>query len=42
VGELEDVLMDVSTNYAVKVEKDNGLVRGLKEYLNQLNRQVKW
>ena len=37
VGELEDVLMNASTNSAVKVEKDNRLVRGLKEYLSRLN-----
>ena len=37
VGELEDVLMNASTNSAVKVEKDNKLVRGLKEYLSRLN-----
>ena len=37
VGELEDVLTNVSTDSVVKVEKDNRLVGALKEYLNRLN-----
>jgi UDP-N-acetylglucosamine transferase subunit ALG13 len=38
IGELEDVLTNVSVGSVVKVEKDNRLVRGLKEYLSRLNR----
>lgn len=38
IGELEDVLTNVSAGSVVKVEKDNRLVRELKEYLSRLNR----
>jgi len=37
VGELERTLNEVSTSFGAKVEKDGGLVRALKNYLEELD-----